>query len=46
VPDAHVERVVYAAEHGSIYLTLLPPDPKQVRTQGGVTVDNVVPQAQ
>jgi pilus assembly protein CpaB len=46
VPDSHVERVVYAAEHGSIYLTLLPPNPKRVPAGNGVTVDNVVPRAQ
>ena len=42
VPDAEVERVVFAAEHGSIYLTLLPPDAEDTPVEGdGVTGGNV-----
>jgi pilus assembly protein CpaB len=42
VPDAEVERVVFAAEHGSIYLTLLPPDAEDSPVEGaGVTGGNV-----
>jgi pilus assembly protein CpaB len=42
VPDDKVERVVFAAEHGSIYLTLLPPDAKDAPVEGdGVTGGNV-----
>ena len=42
VPDAEVERVVFAAEHGSIYLTLLPPDAEDAPVEGaGVTGGNV-----
>jgi pilus assembly protein CpaB len=46
VPENHVERVVYAAEHGSIYLTLMPPDADPADTGTGVTADNVIPQRQ
>jgi pilus assembly protein CpaB len=46
VPENHVERVVYAAEHGSIYLTLMPPNADPASSSGGVTADNVVPQRQ
>jgi pilus assembly protein CpaB len=46
VPENHVERVVYAAEHGSIYLTLMPPNAEPASSSGGVTADNVVPQRQ
>jgi pilus assembly protein CpaB len=42
IPDNDVERVVYAAENGSIYMTLLPPDAKDVPSSGGATADNVV----
>jgi hypothetical protein len=42
IPEDKVERVVYAAENGSIYMTLLPPDAKDVRSSGGATADNVV----
>jgi pilus assembly protein CpaB len=42
VPDGEVERVVFAAEHGSIYLTLLPPDAEDSPVEGaGVTGGNV-----
>jgi pilus assembly protein CpaB len=41
IPDGDVERVVYAAENGSIYMTLLPPDAKDVPSEGA-TADNVV----
>jgi pilus assembly protein CpaB len=44
VPENHVERVVFAAEHGSIYLTLMPPNAEAAQAGGGVTIDNVVPQ--
>jgi pilus assembly protein CpaB len=46
VPETHVERVVYAAENGSIYLTLMPPNAEAAATGGGVTADNVIPQRQ
>lgn len=37
-----VERVVYAAETGSIYLTLLPPNaPEQDPTRGGISGGNI-----
>ena len=42
IPDQRVEQVVYAAENGSIYMTLLPPDAKDVRSDGGATADNVI----
>jgi pilus assembly protein CpaB len=42
IPDERVEQVVYAAENGSIYMTLLPPDAKDVPSNGGATADNVV----
>ena len=44
VPEGQVERVVFAAEHGSIYLTLMPPDAKDAPDGGeGVTSGNVFP---
>jgi pilus assembly protein CpaB len=42
IPDERVEQVVYAAENGSIYMTLLPPDAKDVPGDGGATADNVI----
>ena len=43
VPEDKVERVVYAAENGSIYMTLLAdPDAKPVQSDGGATAGNVV----
>jgi len=43
VPEDKVERVVYAAENGSIYMTLLAdPDAKPVPSDGGATAGNVV----
>jgi pilus assembly protein CpaB len=42
IPEGDVERVVYAAEHGSIYMTLLAPEAKDVPSDGGATADNVV----
>lgn len=42
IPDERVEQVVYAAENGSIYMTLLPPDSKDVPSDGGATADNVI----
>ena len=42
IPEDKVERVVYAAENGSIYMTLLPPDAKDVPIDGGATADNVI----
>jgi pilus assembly protein CpaB len=41
VPETDVERVVYAAENGSIYLTLMPPDAQPAPGTGGVTGGNV-----
>jgi pilus assembly protein CpaB len=46
VPENHVERVVYAAEHGSIYLTLMPPNAEAAATGSGVGADNLIPQRQ
>jgi pilus assembly protein CpaB len=46
VRDQDVERVVFAAEHGSIYLALLRPDAKPAPGTGGVTDDNVFPKGQ
>jgi pilus assembly protein CpaB len=46
VREQDVEHVVYAAEHGSIYMTLLARDAKPLTRTGGVTDDNVVPGGQ
>ncbi len=43
VPDSQVERVVYAAENGSIYMTLMAPDGKRAPSVG-VTAANVIPE--
>jgi pilus assembly protein CpaB len=43
VPDRQVERVVYAAENGSIYMTLMAPDGKKAPSVG-VTAANVIPE--
>jgi pilus assembly protein CpaB len=46
VKDDHIERVVYAAEFGSIYLSLLPANPEDPPFRdGGRTGDDVVPRA-
>jgi pilus assembly protein CpaB len=45
VPDSQVERVVYAAENGSIYMTLMAPDGKKAPSVG-VTAANVIPEGQ
>ncbi len=42
IPEGDVERVVYAAENGSIYMTLMAPEAKDVPSGGGATADNVV----
>ena len=42
IPEDKVERVVYAAEHGSIYMTLLAPEAKDVPSNAGATADNVI----
>jgi pilus assembly protein CpaB len=43
VPEKMVERVVYAAENGSIYMTLLAPEAENVPgSDGGATAGNVV----
>jgi pilus assembly protein CpaB len=42
IKDQDVPRVVYAAENGSIYLSLLPPDAREVRSNP-YTADNVTP---
>jgi len=39
VRPADVERVVFAAENGSLYLSLLPPGQRSVPTRGR-TIDN------
>ena len=41
-----MEQVVYAAEYGSIYLSLLPPNAKGVPNPRGRTADDVIPQEQ
>jgi pilus assembly protein CpaB len=41
-----VERVVFAAENGSIYLTLMPPNAEEQSTTGGVDGGNVIPRSQ
>jgi pilus assembly protein CpaB len=46
IRENDVEHVVYAAEHGSIYMTLLARDAKPLTKTGGVTDDNVVPGGQ
>jgi pilus assembly protein CpaB len=46
IPKKHVERVVFAAENGSIYLTLLPPNAKPQPNTPGITVSNVIPPTQ
>jgi Flp pilus assembly protein CpaB len=45
IEDKHVPHVVYAAEYGSIYLTLMPPnaDPPDV---GPVNAGNLIPDQQ
>jgi pilus assembly protein CpaB len=43
VRDDQVERVVYAAENGSIYMTLMAPDGKKAPSVG-VTAANVIPE--
>jgi pilus assembly protein CpaB len=43
IPKEHVERVVFAVENGSIYLTLLPPNAKPQPNTEGITVSNVIP---
>jgi hypothetical protein len=45
IRDEDVPRVVYAAEYGSIYLTLMPPnaDPPDV---GPVNAGNLIPDRQ
>src|SRR5215218_2072962 len=46
IPKEHVERVVFAAENGSIYLTLLPPSARPQPHTQGITVSNVIPPSQ
>jgi pilus assembly protein CpaB len=41
VHETQVERVVFAAEHGSIYLTLMPPEAEEAPETDGVTGGNV-----
>jgi pilus assembly protein CpaB len=43
IPQDRVERVVYAAEHGSIYMTLLARGAKPLSNTDGATADNVIP---
>jgi pilus assembly protein CpaB len=43
IPEDKVVRVVYAAEHGSIYLTLMPSEAEDAPVGNGVTAGNVVP---
>jgi pilus assembly protein CpaB len=43
IPQGEVEHVVYAAEHGSIYMTLLARDAKPLaKSDGGANADNVI----
>jgi pilus assembly protein CpaB len=44
VREQDIEHVVYAAEHGSIYMTLLARDAKPLSKTGGATADNVIPE--
>jgi pilus assembly protein CpaB len=44
VREQDVEQVVYAAEHGSIYMTLLAQDAKPLPKTGGATDANVIPE--
>jgi pilus assembly protein CpaB len=44
VREKDVEQVVYAAEHGSIYMTLLAQDAKPLPKTGGATDANVIPE--
>jgi pilus assembly protein CpaB len=45
IPEGDVEEVVYAAEHGSIYLTLMPAEAEEAPVGGGgVTAGNVIPE--
>ena len=43
IPQGEVEHVVYAAEHGSIYMTLLARGAKPLSKTDGATADNVIP---
>jgi pilus assembly protein CpaB len=43
VHERDVERVVFAAENGSIYLTLMPPNAEEIAGTGGVDGGNVIP---
>lgn len=42
IKETDVERVVYAAENGSIYLTLMPPNAEPAPRSDGVTGGNVI----
>jgi pilus assembly protein CpaB len=44
VKTGDVERVVYAAEYGSIYLSLLPPNAEQAGPGDGRTATDVIPE--
>jgi pilus assembly protein CpaB len=44
IPEGNVEEVVYAAEHGSIYLALMPPEAEDAPEGGCVTAGNVIPE--
>jgi pilus assembly protein CpaB len=47
IPDKQVENVVYAAEYGSIYLSLMPSDAEATpSSKDGITADNVITKAQ
>jgi pilus assembly protein CpaB len=43
IREGDVPRVVYAAENGSIYLSLMPPNAEPADERGEVTADNVIP---
>jgi pilus assembly protein CpaB len=44
IPENQVVRVVYAAEHGSIYLTLMPSQAEDAPAGADVTSTNVIPE--
>jgi Flp pilus assembly protein CpaB len=44
IPEGQVVRVVYAAEHGSIYLTLMPPQADPAPRAADVDAGNVIPE--
>ena len=43
VHERDVERVVFATENGSIYLTLMPPNAAEIPRTSGIDGGNVIP---